>query len=32
MPVDRMDGGHMTGCDAELREGKDNGGREGCVA
>lgn len=32
MPVDRMDGGHMTGCDAELREGKENGGKEGCVA
>lgn len=30
--MDRMDGGHMTGCDAEPREGKDNGGKGGINA
>lgn len=27
-----MDGSHVTGCDAELREGKENGGKDGYVA
>lgn len=26
------DGSHMTGCDAELREGKEKGGKDGCIA